>query len=88
MSLIIKIILILTMIYCLMYFPLFVGVLYLVLVLLCITLCPSSFAIILKRKRKLVAVIIVKQMYCYYKCAVAIPHGAVDWSAACDCGIS
>ena len=27
-------------------------------------------------------------MYCYYKCSVALPHGAMSWSAVCDCGIS
>ena len=27
-------------------------------------------------------------MYCYYKCSVALPHGAVGWSAVCDFGIS
>ena len=32
--------------------------------------------------------IIVLQMYCYYKCSVALPHGAVDWPAVCDCGMS
>ena len=32
--------------------------------------------------------IIVLQMYCYYKCSVAIPHGTVGWSTVCDCGIS
>ena len=32
--------------------------------------------------------IIVSQMYCYCKCSVALPHGAVGWSAMCDCGIS
>ena len=54
--------------------------------LLCV---HSSFAIILKRKRKLVALaIIVEQMYCYYKCSLALPHGAMGWSAVCDCGIS
>ena len=30
---------------------------------------------------------IVYQMYCYYECAMALPRGAVDWSAVCDCGI-
>ena len=30
--------------------------------------------------------IIVLQMYCYYKCSVALPHGAMGWSAVC--GIS
>ena len=27
---------------------------------------------------------VVLQMYCYYKCSVALPHGAVGWSALCD----
>ena len=30
---------------------------------------------------------IVLQMYCYYKCSVALPHGAVGWYAVCYCGI-
>ena len=34
------------------------------------------------------AIIIILQMYCYYKCSLALPHGAVDWSAVCYCGIS
>ena len=33
-------------------------------------------------------VIIVLQMYCYYKYSVALPHSAVGLSAVCDCGIS
>ena len=32
--------------------------------------------------------VIVFQMNCYYKCSVALPHGAVVWSEVCDCGIS
>ena len=34
--------------------------------------------------------IIVLQMHCYmyYKCYVALLHGAVGWSAVYDCGIS
>ena len=52
-----------------------------VFVLLCVN---SSIAIISKRKRKLVALLLLS----YYKCAVAVPHGAVGWSAVCDCGIS
>ena len=32
--------------------------------------------------------IIVLQMNCYYKCYMALPHGAVGWSAVCDRGIS
>ena len=31
---------------------------------------------------------IALQMYCYSKRSVALPHGAVGWSAVCDCGIS
>ena len=27
-------------------------------------------------------------MSCYYTCFVTLPHGAVDSSAVCDCGIS
>ena len=30
------------------------------------------------------SVMIVLQMYCYYKCSVTLPHGAVEWSAVCD----
>ena len=30
----------------------------------------------------------VLQMYCYYKCFVALLHGAIGKSAVCDCGIS
>ena len=62
----------------------FVGVLCLSLfcyVLLCV---HSMFAIILNGKRKLVALLLLS----YYKCSVALPHGAVGWSAVCDCDIS
>ena len=31
---------------------------------------------------------IMLQMYCYYKCSVVLPHGAMDWYAVKDCGIS
>ena len=31
--------------------------------------------------------IIVLQVYCYYKCSVVLPHGAVGWPAVYDCGI-
>ena len=65
-----------------MYFPLFVVVLCLYLfcyVLLCV---HSSFAIILKRERKLVALPLLS-----YRRIVVLPNGAVGWSAVCDCGI-
>ena len=45
----------LLMIYCLMYFPLFAGVLRLSLFCYALICVNSSFATILKRKRKLVA---------------------------------
>ena len=47
----------------------------------------SSFAIILTRKKELVA-FVVFQMSCYCKCSMALPHGAMGLSAVCDCGIS
>ena len=49
----------------------------------CILLCVlSSFAIILMGKRELVALLCLSSW-----CPVALPHGAVSWSAVCDCGI-
>ena len=52
-----KAVVLLLLIYCLLLLPLFVGVLCLVFVLLYSTLCPSSFAIILMRKRELIALL-------------------------------
>ena len=69
-----------------MYFPLFVGVLY--CLLLCITLCPFWLCNHLEEEEKAGCfAIIVLQIYCYYKCSVALPHGALGWSAVCDYGI-
>ena len=56
----------------------------LIIVLVFIAICPSNFAIILTRKRELVALLLFA---CYCICSMA-PHGAEGWSAACDCGIS
>ena len=53
--------------------------------LLCVLSC---FAIILKRKRELVALLYVLRMSCYCICSVALPYGVVGWSAVCDYGIS
>ena len=68
------------------------GVLCLALVLLFSTLYPSSFAIILMGKRERdragCFTLIVFLMSCGCKCSVALPLGAVGWSAVCDCGIS
>ena len=57
----------LLLIYCLMYFPLFVGVLCLCLFCYALPCAISSFAIILKRKRKLVALLLLS-----YRCIVTI----------------
>ena len=57
----------------------------------CALLCVlSSFVIILKRKRERAGcfAFIVLRMSCYCKWSVTPPHGAVVWSAVCDCGIS
>ena len=32
--------------------------------------------------------LIVLRISCCCKCSVTLPHGAVGWSALCDCGIS
>ena len=67
------------------------GVLLLSLLCFALLYVHFSFASILKRKRKLVALLLLSyrlQIYCYYKCSVAFPHGAVGWSAVCDCCIS
>ena len=57
--------------------------------LLCITLCPLSFCNHLEEDEKAVCfAIIVLQIYCCYESFAALRHGAVGWSAVCDCGIS
>ena len=73
-----------------MYLPLFVGVLCLSLFCYALVCVSSSFAIILKRKRKLVALLLlsyrfiatINVMWFFLK----VPW--VGWSAVCDCGIS
>ena len=57
----------LLLIYCLMYFPLFVGVLCLSLFCYALLSVHSSFAIILKKKRKLVALLFLS-----YRCIITI----------------
>ena len=80
----------LLLIHCLMYFPLCVGVLCLSLFCFDLLCVHSSSAIILKRKRKLVALLLLSYrcIVTINKCSVAITHGAVGWSAVCDFGIS
>ena len=52
----------------------------------CALLCVhSGFAFVLRRKRNLVALLVL-----CYRCLVTTVNvlGAVCWSAVCDCGIS
>ena len=50
----------------------------------------SSFAIILKRKRELFALLLLSYgcLVTVHKVSVTLPCGAISWSAVCDCGIS
>ena len=69
-----------------MYFPLFVDVLCLssfCYALLCVN---STFAIILKRKRTLVDLLLLSYR-CIVTINVALPRVAVVLSTVCDCGI-
>ena len=62
-----KVVVLLLMIYCLMCFPLFVGVLCLSFICYALLRVHSSFAIIMKRKRKLVALLLLS-----YRCIVTV----------------
>ena len=84
-----KAVVLLLIIYYFMYIPLFVGVLCWSLFRYALLYVLSSFAIFLTRKKEPGCfTFIVFLMSCYCKCPVALPHGAVGWSAVCDCGIS
>ena len=57
------------------------------LCLVCITLCPFRFCNHLDEEERAGCFdFIVFRMSCYCV-TVALPHGAVGWSAVCDCGI-
>ena len=56
-----------------------------VFVLVCITLCPFSCSNHLEEEDY---VFIVSPMSCHFICSVALPRGAMGWSAVCDSGIS
>ena len=72
-----------------MYFSFLVGVLFLSLICYALLCVHSSVFNHLEEEEKAGCfAIIVLQMYSYYKCSVALSHGAVDWSRVCDCGIS
>ena len=77
--------LLLLLIYCLMYIPLFVGVLCLSLFCYALLCVHSSFFNHLEEEEKAGCfAIFVLLRYYYYKCSMALPRGAVDWSAVCD----
>ena len=48
----------------------------------------SSFSIILTRKRACCFAFIASRVSCYCKCSLVLSHGALYWSAVCDCGSS
>ena len=55
----------------------------------CALLCVlSSFEIILRRKRKLIALLLLSYSCLVTVNVVTLPQGVVGWSALCDCGIS
>ena len=57
--------------------------------LICITLCPFKLCNHFGEEKKAGCfAVIVLQMSCHCKCSVALPHGAMGWSAVCDYGIS
>ena len=58
-----KDVVLLLLVYCLLYFPLFVGVLCLALVCYALLCVQSSFAIILNWKRNLVVLILLSYIY-------------------------
>ena len=70
-----------------MYFPLFVGVLWLSLFCYAL-LCVHSSNHMEEEEKPGCFAIIVLQMYCYYKCSVTLPHDTVGRCTVCDCGIS
>ena len=73
-----KVVVLLLLIYYLMYFPFIVGVMCLSLVCYVLLCVHFSFTIILKWMRKLsVFSSIALNVYCYYNCYVALPHGAM-----------
>ena len=67
------------LIYCLMYFQLFMGVL--CLYLFCFALLCVHFFVFCnhleEEKKAGCFAIVALQMYCYYECSVALHHGVV-----------
>ena len=76
------------LIYCLMYFPLLVRVLYLSLFCYALLCVHSSLAIILKRKRKLVTLLLLSYRYFVTLNVLQLFLRVSGVSLPCDCGIS
>ena len=83
-----KAVILLLLICCLVCFSMVAGVLCLSLFCCALLVVVSSFAIILKMKRKLDALFLLScGCSCYCKYSVTLPHGAVGWSAVFGCDI-
>ena len=76
------------MIHCLLLPPLFVGVLCLGLFCYAVFSVLFSLAIIMIMMKRELFTLIVSLRYYNCNCSVALPRGAVGWSAVCACGIS
>ena len=56
-------------------------------VLVCIALCPFEFYDHIDKEETVACcAFVVFWMSCYCKCPVALPHGAMCWSAVSNCG--
>ena len=56
-----------------------------------VTFCFATSLVLLSSwhlKRARCFTLIVFLVCCDFKCYLALPHGALGWSAVCDCGIS
>ena len=83
-----KVWVLLLLIDCLMYFPSFVGVLCLSLLCYALLCVHSSFAIILKRKRKQVSLLLLSYRCIVTKMFCRSSSQCLGWSAVYDCGVS
>ena len=84
-----KAVVLLLLIRCLVYFQLVLGVRCLSLICCALLYVLSSFAVILKRKRELVALLLLSYgCLVTVKYSVTLPQSAVGWAAVCDCVIS
>ena len=71
-----------------MYFPLFMGVLYLSLFGMHYFVSFLVFNHLEEEARAGCFAFVVLRMSCYCICSVALPYGVVGWYAVCDCDIS